>query len=160
MSDSDTVFIPGPSIDSPGAVVACGPFWPDISLSDLRETMRIGNSTITSARLRAAITGAVLTLDQDLSDWRAAREAEGHATLDACPAPTIGGESRLIALYRRAVYAYAAADLVETHGDITATAAGLDKTVHNTMTAEDHRRNGVHAIRDMKGLRRIKARMV
>ena len=157
---SDSVFIPAPSPSQPGAKVAAGPFWPDVDLNDLRDAMRIGNSTITDKRLIPAIQGAVLTLDQDLAAWRAEREAEGNASLSACPSPEIGEESRLVVLYRRAVYAYAAADLVETHGDITATAVVVDKREANICTADDHRRNGVQAIRDIKGKRRISARLL
>lgn len=157
---TDTVFIPAPSPSAPGAKVAAGPFWPDVDLNDLRTSMRIGGSTIPDARLIQAIQAAIITVAQDLWTWRSARELEGHANLLACPAEEIGGESVLVINYRRAVYSYAAADLVETHGDITATAASVDKSEANGCTADDHRRNGVHAVRDIKGKRRSVARLI
>jgi len=160
---SDVVFIPdaeAPAPIDPDAHVAAGPFWPDIRLSDFRAAMRIGNSTIPDARVRRALEGALLTVDTDLRLWRQARLSEGFATLADCPSEMFGDRSRLILLYDRAIYAYAAADLVETHRDITATKTGVDKSDSHELTADDHKRNGLQAVRDLKGKRRIKVGLV
>lgn len=160
---SDMVFIPDPEEPTPidpDAVVSAGPFWPDIALSDFRDAMRIGNSTIPEARVRRAIEGALLTVDADLQNWKGGRISAGYLTLADCPSDQLGSRSKLLMLFERAVYAYAAADLVETHRDITATKTGVDKSEAHELTADDHKRNGVHAVRDLKGKRRIKVGLV
>lgn len=57
-------------------------------------------------------------------------------------------------LYERAVFAFAAADLAETHHDISATNDGKERVESRTLAADEHRRNGTHAIRDILGVTR------
>jgi len=68
------------------------PFWPAISLPDLRDTVRL-DGTVTTARLKHAVIDAITSVNRDLADWRRAREAEGVATLAAVPGEVINGES-------------------------------------------------------------------
>lgn len=157
---SDMVFNPPAPASPPGATVHAGPFWPEIDLNDFRDTMRVGGTTPPDPRLIAAITGAILTVTGDLTDWRTAQETLGHAALSEVPSEAMGTDTRLVLIWRRAVYAYAAADLVETHRDISATKAGFDRAEEPALTADDHRRNGLHAVRDLKGLRRIRAALI
>lgn len=144
-------FVASPEQLDDGLPLEYGPFWPNIHVDHFCETQRIGGTLIPKARLEEALSGAVITVDRDLEKWRAAREAEGNAALVDCPSPTIGGETRLVRIWRRAVYSYATADLVETHRDVTATGQGAAATSTFDARAEDHRRNALHAIRDILG---------
>lgn len=158
--DSGFISSPAPSPTPPGASLACGPFWPDVDLNAFRDSCRIGGTLIPDARVRSALLGAVLAVDDELQLWRAAQEDAGFATLAAVPAPRLGGESRLALLWLRAVHSLATADLVETHRDVTA--AGAAQTIGPEMDqrADDHRRNAIHAIRDIRGTTRTTVELI
>jgi len=136
-----------------GAKVIGGPFWPDIDLNQFLDTMRVGGATITAPRLKAAVTDACIIVGRDLKAWRLAKIAAGYTTLFTVPCDDdeIDGESAYVAQWRRAVYATATADLVETHRDISATAEGARRAEEFIPTAADHRRNAIRAIRAILG---------
>jgi hypothetical protein len=67
-------------------------FFPDIDPAHLREAARIPTS-ITWPRLRAAILGAIMTVELDLRAYAAAQIAAGHATLAAVPARSSTGRA-------------------------------------------------------------------
>jgi hypothetical protein len=143
-----------PSPASPaGAKVTGGTFWPEIDLNKFRDAMRIGGSEITDARLMPALSDAIVSVGRDLKAWRLANIAEGYTTLAAVPCDDdeIDGETAYVGLWRRAVYATATADLVETHRDITATAEGARRAEEFMPGAADHRRNAIRAIRAILG---------
>lgn len=155
-------FVANPPADDSiaDATVACGPFWPDIDLNDLRAKMRIGGTSIPAERLREAAEAAALTALNDLTDWQAAQVSAGYATLTSVPAPAIGGVTRLTLAWRRAVYAYAAADLTETHRDLSATPTGATRGEEVMLSADDHRRNGLFAVRDILGVNRVASELI
>lgn len=157
---SGFVSSPAPAPTPPGSTLACGPFWPDIDVNHFRDVQRIGGTLIADARVKEALMGAVLAVDEDLDLWRTAQEMAGYASLVAVPSRQIGGESRLKILWRRAVYAHATADLRETHGDISATGTGQGRAEWLDMSADDHRRNAIHAIRDIQGKDRTTVELI
>jgi len=140
---------PAPAATPPGEMLACGPFWPDIDINHFRDAQRIGGTLIPNARLCDALLGAVMAVESDLAEWRAAQEEGGFASLALVPSVQIGTQKRNVLLWRRAVYAMATADLVETHRDVTATGTGQGAMGELDLRAEDHRRNATHAIRDI-----------
>jgi hypothetical protein len=121
---------------------------PDIDLATLRKEIRV-LGVVTPERLRAAALGAAITVGNDLVAWRAARVAEGHATLAAVPAPVLDGRSTKVILYARAVACFAKAELVERYRDIDTTKDGDRKADTLDQTPDDLRRDGRHAIRDL-----------
>jgi hypothetical protein len=147
-------FVASPSAPVPPEPVPieCGPFWPDLDMTDFRDAMRVGGTMIADARVRAALLNGVVEVEDTLAAWRAAQEEAGHATLAEVPQSSIGAEQRLVVLWRRAVYANAAADLLETHRDLTVTDAGSGRAGMNGETAGDHRRNATRAIRAILGV--------
>ena len=136
---------PAPSND-----VAGDGFWPGLKLSDVKETMRIP-AQVTDLRLREAVIGAIITVTRDLYSWKLAQLAAGRADLAAAKRSDIAGEADTVLLYRRAVSAYAAADLVDTHHDIAATREGQERAEQRALSADEHRAMGLIAIRDMLG---------
>lgn len=157
---SGFVSSPAPAATPPGELLACGPFWPDIDINHFRDAQRIGGTSIPTPRLRDALLGAVMAVESDLADWRAAQETGGFASLAAVPSAQIGAEKRAVLLWRRAVYAMATADLVETHRDVTATGTGQAAAGELDLRAEDHRRNATHAIRDILGRTRTAVELI
>jgi hypothetical protein len=149
---SGFVASPGTPVPPDPAPLECGSFWPDIVLTDFRDAMRVGGTMIADARVRLALLGGVVEVERPLASWRALQEAAGYEALEEVPDSEIGGESRLVILWRRAVYASAAADLLETHRDITVTDAGTARAGMNGETADDHRRNATRAIRAILGV--------
>lgn len=143
-----------------GSIIEAGPFWPDIDVNLFRDAMRIGGQAIPEARVREALIGGIITADDNLTSWRAAHEAEGREALSDVASPTFDGQSRLLLLWRRAVHAFATADLIETHRDVSATKDGATRADLDGCTPGDHRRNGIHAIRDMKGDRRTAVELI
>ncbi|MBS4721166.1 head completion/stabilization protein [Aeromonas caviae] len=126
------------------------PFWPAISLPDLRDTVRL-DGTVTTARLKHAVIDAITSVNRDLADWRRAREAEGVATLAAVPGEVINGESAYLHSYRRAVYALTRANLLERYADYSATGDGVKGADAKIISSDDLYRDARFAIRDILG---------
>ena len=126
------------------------PFWPAISLPDLRDTVRL-DGTVTTARLKHAVIDAITSVNRDLADWRRAREAEGVATLAAVPGEVINGESAYLHSYRRAVYAMTRANLLERYTDYSATGDGVKGADAKVISSDDLYRDARFAIRDILG---------
>lgn len=149
----------------PGAPVSDEPpitndgFFPDVDVADLRARMRFRDG-VTAERLREAAVAAIVTANNDLDCWAAGQKAAGHATLADVPAPAIDGASRLLFLYRRAVGCFAQADLVERYRDVDLTGAGARDADALTPSIDELRRDGRHAVRDIKAERRTFVELV
>ena len=130
--------------------ITSNPFWPAISLPDLRETVRL-DGTVTTARLTHAVVDAITSVNRDLADWRSARQAEGHATLAAVPSEVINNESVHLHSYRRAVYAMTRANLLERYTDYSATGDGVKGADAKIISSDDLYRDARFAIRDILG---------
>lgn len=135
------------------------PFWPAISLPDLRETVRL-DGTVTTARLKHAVIDAITSVNRDLADWRRAREAEGVATLAAVPGEVINGESAHLHSYRRAVYAMTRANLLERYTDYSATGDGVKGADAKIISSDDLYRDARFAIRDILGTTHITVALI
>ena len=157
---SSFISSPAPAASEPDASLSFWPFWPDIDVNHFRDAMRIGGTLIPDARVADAIMRAAIGVGDDLAEWRTAREVEGYKSLEAVPSPLVGEETRLVLLWRLAVYGYATADLRESHGDITATGQGQSRAEDLDMSAEDHRRNAIHAIRAILGKGRTTVELI
>ncbi|CAN2978839.1 Head completion/stabilization protein [Pseudomonas sp. PM2] len=123
------------------------PFWPSIDLDSLRATLRI-DSSVTPARLETAVISAAINLNRELSDWRAAQQAAGYATLDAAPGDRIKDVSVKAHLYRRAIEAGTGAEVCERFRDYSATNTGNNKAEEVAPTIDDYRRDLRWAVRD------------
>lgn len=149
-----SIFIGNPgepdTTPQPEAVVVNDGFFPDIDPADVREMARVPSS-ITPARLRAAILGAIMSAEIDLRAYAGAQIASGYATLKAVPAPQLDGESVQLIRYRRAIAFFAKAELIDRHRDFDTTGAGMDKADELTPSIDELRRDAMHAIRDMLG---------
>lgn len=125
-------------------------FFPDIDPADVRAAARIPTS-ITPARLRAAILGAIMTVGIDLQAFAATSIAAGHSNLAAVPAPQLDEKSVQLFRYHRAVELYAKAELIERHPDFDTTAAGGAEGNDAATAIGSLRRDAMHAVRDILG---------
>lgn len=120
-------------------------WWPDIDVAAARAVIRI-SGTITQPRLVEALQNAVWSVNRELRDWQQeqlAGQPDGLA------------DPRQVGLYRRAVYFYAKAELVERYRDYDTTASGSRDLEDTDATAADARRNLRWAISDLLGRSRV-----
>lgn len=135
------------------------PFWPSIDLDSLRATLRI-DASVTPARLETAVISAAINLNRELSDWRAAQQAAGYATLDAVPGDRIKDVSVKAHLYRRAIEAGTGAEVCERFRDYSATNTGNNKAEEVAPTIDDYRRDLRWAVRDFLGKSRTTVELI
>lgn len=128
-------------------------FWPDIDLSDLRESQRI-EAAVTNARLETAVVNAMITANRELRARKLRYQAEGHTNLEAVPTDEIGGLSILATLYKRAIYSAVSAEIAERYRSYDATNSGSGKAEEETPTIDDYRRDSRFALRDLLGVSR------
>ncbi|MCI4588623.1 head completion/stabilization protein [Sphingobium sp. BYY-5] len=134
-------------------------FFPDIDPVSIREAARIPTS-ITPARLRAAILGAIMTVEIDLRAFAMASVAAGHSTLADVPAPQLDGQSVQMIRYTRAIALYAKAELIDRHRDFDTTAAGGAQADELGPTIGELRRDAQHAVRDILGRTRTQVDLI
>ncbi|WP_323981067.1 head completion/stabilization protein [Aeromonas media] len=130
--------------------ITSSPFWPAISLPDLRSTVRL-DGTVTTERLKHSAIDAVTSVNRDLAEWRTARQNEGIATLAAVPSELINDESVHLHSYRRAVYAMTRANLLERYTDYSATGDCVKGADAKVVSSDDLYRDARFAIRDILG---------
>lgn len=147
--------LPGdPVPPAPAAAAIQGDWYGDIDPAAFHVEMRVDEKAITPDRVRHALIAAMIRVESDLDTWRIARTAEGAASLAAVPSAQIDGTSRLVYLYRRAVFTAAKAELVEGYPDMDLTGRGERAADQMAPSIADLRRNSLHAVRDMLGVGR------
>jgi hypothetical protein len=125
-------------------------FFPEIDPAKIRDAARISMS-VTPARLREAILGAIMTVEYDLRGFAQASQLAGYSKLADVPAPELDGESVQLIRYRRAVSLYAKAELVERYRDFDTTSTGGNQADELTPSIGELRRDALHAVRDILG---------
>ena len=143
----------------PAAPIVNDGFFPDIDPTSFRAQLRVRDA-VTPERLRDALIAAIVTVGNDLIVWSLAQRLLGHATLGAVPAATIDGASRLVHLYRRAVFCNARAELVERYRDVDTTAKGQAKAEDLDPSIAELRRDALHAVRDLLGVGRTNVELI
>jgi hypothetical protein len=158
-----------PVVEQPETALAHDGFFPGVKLSDLRDAERLPQQ-VTDKRLTDAAVAAMLTVSVELAAWKAAQLALGFETL-ATVAPVgadgtvgeveqIAGSPRLVRLYERAIGSLVAAELADTHHDISASADGKTQAEDRALASDEHRRNATHAIRDIVGETRTTVELI
>lgn len=148
-----------PAATDPADEIESGAFWPSVSVADLRETVRL-DGTVTEARLRHATVDAIGSINRELAAWKDRQIDAGHATLNDVPAETIGGQSQLVGLYLRAVYATASAHLRERYRDFDSTGDGHQAADKLESPIDDLRRDARWAVRDILGVTRSTVELI
>ncbi|MBB5447092.1 MULTISPECIES: head completion/stabilization protein [unclassified Paraburkholderia] len=146
--------------DPPVDPVIDGDGWyPDIELRDARAVLRL-DGTVTDARLREAVLEGVFHTVEVLADWREKQEAQGAANLAATRATTIGGENVQIARYRRAVYGWALALLVERYRGYDTSKDGERRVDALAISPDAARRDAYWAVSDIMRRPRLTAELI
>ena len=149
-----------PDDDAPAVLpIANDGFFPDVDPALFRKQLRIRDA-VTEERLREALIGAIITVGNDLVTWAAIQRALGHQTLGAVPALEIDGTSRLVLLYRRAVFCTARAEVVERYRDVDTTAKGQAKAEDLDPSIGELRRDAIYAVRDILAVGRTSVELI
>lgn len=134
-------------------------WWPDIDGADLRAVLRL-DASITDARLKAAALNAMLDTNRELALFKATQQTAGRARLEDVPAEQADGQSRLLILYRRALYCGAGAELTERYRALDSSAEGHDRADALTPSIDELRRDQRWAIRDLLGMPRTTVELI
>ena len=144
---------------TPQQPISSGGWYPQIDPADARDIMRL-DGTVTDARLVECLQVAMCSVEDLLECWQTQQLALGRTALDQVPSKIVGTESRLVLLYRRAVYACAQAELNERYSDVGTTDAARKRAEILDCTADDYRRTMRFAIRDILGRPRADVELI
>jgi hypothetical protein len=138
-------------------VVSNDGWFPDMDPAKVRDACRL-DGTVTTARLRPALVDAMLSVNAELQDFKAAQTEAGHATLADVPAPMVDGQSAKLQQYLRAVHYCLMADMAEAYRNMATLPDSSGKAGHVlerlVVEVDEHRRKQRWAIADLKGTRR------
>lgn len=143
---------PAPPIDPDALMIAADGWFPAVPASAVRDVVRLGDGVVTTARLIAAMEGAMLHALRELSDWRSGYAAAGVTGLSGVTDATINGKNYAVLLWTRIVRHFAAADLLTGHRDVSATETGLDRAAEKLDQVADHRRLALAAVADLRSI--------
>jgi len=136
-------------------------FWSAVDTAHARAAMRVDDGTVVPARLTHALITAMIEVGRDLDAWRARQIAQGYPRLADVPTTeTIAGEPVALHCYRRAVYCYAKANLIERMTDYDLTASGQRKTEQLDEAPDALRRDALWAIARIQGRSRATVELI
>ncbi|OOF47949.1 phage head protein [Rodentibacter trehalosifermentans] len=133
------------------------PFFPDLSISQCRNQMRI-DGTVTEFRLKDSLIEAMASVNEELNAFQKENAKYGH--LESIPAPVINDESILVQRYQRAVICLAVANLYERYASYDSTNDGEKKMEQLKDIIDQLRRDARFAISDMLKRRRIDVELI
>lgn len=136
--------------DPENDILANDGWFPDLSLDAVRKAVRIDGS-ITHERLLEVALYAVSNINDRLESFKHRHETAGVSSLGDVSTRELGGERRLVLLYRRAVHSTIKADLIERYRDYDSTDSGLRRAEELDPAADEQRRNATWAVRDILG---------
>lgn len=134
-------------------------FFPNIKIKKVREAQRI-DGTVTTERLKNAIISAIITVNNDLTQWRLIQQAQGINSVDELTEELIDGKSKYLHLYKHAVYCWANALINDRYLNYDATAKAVKQIEPEQQSAGDLYRDARYAIRDILGKSRSTMELV
>ncbi|WP_110687029.1 head completion/stabilization protein [Salinicola aestuarinus] len=141
------------------APISNAPFWPDIDPTAFRDAHRI-DGTVTPRRVTDVLLTAIATTNRVLRHWQAKQVEAGYPVLDAVPTPDWQPFGVYPALYQRAVFAEAHAQLLERYRDYDATAATRDRGDLHDETADTYRRDARWAVSEIAGRSHVTVELI
>lgn len=143
---------PPKPLDPPESGVVADGWFPPVSLDLVRKGVRLGDGSVQTERLIAAIESAMVTAFRQLADWRTAHVLAGKADLAAITTRELNGENYAVKLWQRLILSLTAADLFAGNRDISATDKGLDRAADKEDGADEYYRRAWAAVADLKSL--------
>ncbi len=139
-------------LDPAGAEVVADGWFPPIKLDLVREGVRLGDGSVKTPRLIAAIESAMVTAFRQLADWRTLHALAGSEALDEITERELNGENYAVKLWQRLILSLTAADLFAGSRDISATDRGLDRAADKEDSADEYYRRAWAAVADLRSL--------
>ena len=143
---------PPAPLDPANAEVVADGWFPAIELDLVRKGVRLGDGTVQTERLIAAIESAMVTAFRQLADWRTAHALAGANKLDDITTRELNGQNYAVKLWQRLILSLTAADLFAGNRDISATDKGLDRAADKEDSADEYYRRAWAAVADLKCL--------
>jgi hypothetical protein len=134
-------------------------FFPSINSDDFVKTQKL-DGIVSDDRLVFALTLAISDANLALVDWQIRQEAMGYFELENVPSSQINNESRLVMLYKQAVFSFAKAHLLEKYRDFDTTALGNKKAENLEPNIDVYWRNARWALSDIKGKSRSMVELI
>ena len=134
----------------PGGSISNNGFWPDLGVDDFRDDERLGRD-IRNRRLDRALSAAMSDVNRQLARFQANQVDKGVGQAEAIPIEAWQTKDHYAALYIRAVYALAHADLLERYRDYAMSSAGGDRGETHDAAADDYRRASRWAVAEIEG---------
>lgn len=160
MSGSPLISRPAAPASPSVSVLKGDGWWPDISCTEMRDALRIGEA-VTHERLIGALENAFINVADDLAVWRAVQEQAGSASLDAVrPTEKVNGKTRLTVLFTNAVRYAAAGELADHTTDMSATASDETRAEAKRATACDYEARRLAAVRTIMGVTRVAVELI
>ncbi len=128
-------------------------FFPAIRTDEFVKTQKL-DGVIADDRLLFALTLAISQTNMELVSWQIKQEGMGYFNLDDVPSEPINNISRLVTLYKQAVFSFAKASLLEKYRDFDTTALGNKKAENVETNIDAYRRDARWAISDIQGKQR------
>jgi hypothetical protein len=127
-------------------IVSSDGWFPDIDLVQMRAVMRL-DGTVTPIRLKTAVQGAVIQVNQELHTWQHTQQEADFTSLASIPSSTIDGQSILVWYYVRAVSHLSIAELQSQYRDFASTHKGCEHAEGLESRIEEERRLARCALR-------------
>lgn len=134
-------------------------FFPSINSDDFVKTQKL-DGIVSDDRLVFALTLAISDANFALVDWQIRQEAMGYFELENVPSSQINNESRLVMLYKQAVFSFAKAHLLEKYRDFDTTALGNKKAENLEPNIDVYWRNARWALSDIQGKSRSMVELI
>ena len=143
----DRVTIPAPTPSDEGLLTCDG--WPDISIANFRDVMRL-DGTINTARASAALMHASWRVQDELRAWLSEQSPDRFVVLTRTD-PRMNDIPRRVGMYIQAVYCYAAAAIYKRMHAFDATHQGQQHADDLSPLVQDLPAQGLAHIRAIMG---------
>ncbi|MBE2898613.1 head completion/stabilization protein [Pasteurellaceae bacterium 20609_3] len=141
----------GIATDYDDSVISSTGFWGNVSVRDFQKTRAIPMQ-IPVEMIKSVLLQAMQALEYDLSAVVLGYQAQGYTRAEDVPSATIGGLNHIQALYQKAVFARAKADLLPEFLTLSA------RDVHENRDLVKEQKSllseAAFAIRTLKGKKR------
>lgn len=129
--------------------IANNGFFPAISTDEFVKTQKL-DGIVADDKLIFALTLAIAESNMELVNWQSKQQSMGYVDLNAVPCSQLNNTSRLLILYKQAVFSFAKANLLEKYRDFDTTALGNKKAENLEPNIDAYRRNARWAISDIQ----------
>ncbi|WHI45030.1 head completion/stabilization protein [Microbulbifer sp. VAAF005] len=126
-------------------------FFPDISLGDYQK-MYSAPASLMQEKVEHLLRLAMIEINEGLEDQQALWEEEGYSTLAEVPAKLVGGKSRLLVHYQRAVFSLATAMAFREFPTVARREVGEHQAAQSLDTEQMYRAESDRAARRLRGI--------